>query len=144
VELDAKRLSLEVTAVQFPPVADMLEGMGTIHVALSSKALELATGPHQVVFENHHRPDVGAYLVNAVLPASKTVHITRQRRDGLQARTQLDVTVEASPQDPPATTAAAPDRSPRWPWLLAGTFGPGIFALSGWLLRRDPAALDQP
>lgn len=141
VKLDAKRLPLEVTATQFPPVADMLEGMGTIHVELSSQALKLAVGQHQVVFENHHRPDVSAYLVNAVLPASKAVHVSRQLRDGLQARIQLDVMVETPPQDPPAI-AAALDRSPRWPWLLAGTFGPGIIALSSWLLRRNPAALD--
>jgi hypothetical protein len=68
----------------------------------------LAIGRHQLLFRNHHRPDGGAYLANALVPASDDVSITAQRRDGDQ--TELTIEYELRAASPASSTA----------WLLTG------------------------
>jgi hypothetical protein len=48
---------------------------------MTSAMPALAAGVHHVRYANAHRPDVGVYLANALVPASARVAITDQLRD---------------------------------------------------------------
>jgi hypothetical protein len=43
--------------------------------------------------QNNHKNDFSVYLVNALLPASRNIEITGQRRDPLQRGIQLSFNV---------------------------------------------------
>src|SRR5439155_22322881 len=73
---------------------------------------------HSLSYQNNHRPDLGAYLVNALLPKNRDIEITEQHRDFLQRGIRLTFNVK-SPVD----------RSTLPPWPLA--FGLGFTVLVG-------------
>jgi len=70
----------------------MNEGVGTIRIEAVAVC---ASGPgqHVLSYQNNHRNDISVYLVNALLPASRNIEITAQRRDPLQRGIQLAFTV---------------------------------------------------
>jgi hypothetical protein len=51
---------------------------------------------HHLVYRNLHRPDISVYLVNALLPDTRTLAITAQRRDTQQHELRLDYQIAAS------------------------------------------------
>ena len=40
-----------------------------------------AAGTHHLRYRNVHRPDIGVYLANALVPTSQRVAVVAQRRD---------------------------------------------------------------
>jgi uncharacterized protein (TIGR03382 family) len=77
---------------QFSSVAELTAGTGTIRLEALARAVD-APGPHQLVVRNGHRPDIGAYLVNALVPDSDDIVIGEQRRDSLQREIELHYSV---------------------------------------------------
>jgi hypothetical protein len=90
-----RRLTLE--RHHFPSMAALSDGTGTIRLEAGIVA-EAPPGAHRLSFRNGHRPDVGAYLVNVLAPASTEIAIDSQRRDPQQRGMDLDFSVRASQQ----------------------------------------------
>ena len=88
LELDGRRQHLEPVRSQFPSLQEMRDGTGAIRIEARS-AWACAPGPHLVFFRNNHQPDRAAYLVNALVPKSRSIEITGQRRDPLQREMRL-------------------------------------------------------
>jgi hypothetical protein len=51
-------------------------------------------GHHGILFRNEHLPGISVYLVNALVPKSKTIQITAQNRDEYQKEYHLRFEVE--------------------------------------------------
>ena len=117
MDVDGTALSLAVVDTSFPEVAAVINGDGTLRVRLSAALPRLSAGVHRLRYRNGHRADIGAYLVNALVPASDKITVTAQRRD----TTQRDVTIEYTLQ---------PDTSTR----LLGGLAVSVTGAMIWLL----------
>ena len=90
VDVDGKPLPLESIDGTFPEVAAVLNGEGTLRLRVVAALPRLSAGTHRLRYRISHRPDIGVYLVNALVPASDRIAIEAQRRDV----DQRDVTIE--------------------------------------------------
>lgn len=80
---------LTLTNNQFPSQQEMREGLGTIRLTYeTSTSLSTATQP-QLYFRNNHLPEIGVYLVNALMPTTNEIKLGRQERDPLQRELRL-------------------------------------------------------
>lgn len=76
---------LNLTGLQFPGRQEMREGSSAIRLTLVATAtLDAATDRQQLYFRNDHQPELGAYLVNALVPTTSGIKISGQNRDPLQ------------------------------------------------------------
>jgi len=92
LEVDGRPHHLEIIQSQFPSFQEMQEGSGTIRI--EARAEWRATpGHHVLFFRNNHKTDLGAYLVNALVPGSPEISITGQYRDPLQREFRLTFNV---------------------------------------------------
>lgn len=125
MDVDGVRLAPRVTASTFPPLDAMRNGEGTIALEIAAPLPALAAGPHRLHYRNTHRPDIGVYLANALVPASDRVRISAQDRDTDQRTLEITYVV----------TADAPGL--RRPLIAAGT-ALVVLALF-WVRRRGPS-----
>lgn len=124
LELDGESVPLVLTAYDDPPPSQLKQGIGAIRLELETKAA-LAVGDHRLSFHNNHHPDRGAYLANALVPASPQIEITRQVRDVQQRTLEIHFHVRSEA------------RPVRLLWLSALSIGLGAVALSPrWRRRR--------
>jgi hypothetical protein len=89
LEVDGRRAPLALTGVQFPSRHEMNEGIGAIRLDLAAEAALGAVGEHQLSFRNDHLPELGVYLVNALVPTTSEIKISEQARDPLQREMRL-------------------------------------------------------
>ena len=89
VELDGRKQTLNLVRSEFPTSAEMNAGLGTMRIEADA-TWTLAPGPHSLFLRNDHRPDCGAYLVNALVPASPEIEISSQQRDPLQREVRVE------------------------------------------------------
>jgi len=80
---------LTLTEMQFPTQQEMREGLGTIRLTLTAAATFGATAQQQIYFRNNHVPELGVYLVNALVPTTNEIKLGRQERDPLQRELRL-------------------------------------------------------
>ena len=109
LEVDGQPRKLGVIRSQFPSFHEMQEGTGTIRIEARA-AWRATRGHHLLFFRNNHQTDLGAYLVNALLPASPEIAITDQHRDSLQREIKLDIDVQSPPAAAGRPVAAVYDR----------------------------------
>lgn len=95
LELDGRSLRLELTGGTYPDVPAMLRGEGTARIDAVAHTPDLTDGAHSLRYRNGHRADIGAYLANALVPASDRVAVSAQRRDPEQRDLTIDFTVRA-------------------------------------------------
>jgi nickel/cobalt exporter len=108
LEVDGRRAPLALTGVEFPSRREMNEGTGAIRLDLAAEAALSTAGEHQLSFRNDHLPELGVYLVNALVPATNEIKISRQERDPLQRVMRLNFNV---------TPRVTPENTYRpWPW----------------------------
>lgn len=93
LEIDGRRLHLDLVSSQFPSFEEMKAGTGVIRLEARAPWAG-APGRHSVFYQNNHRPDLGAYLVNALVPVNREIEITRQHRDSRQREIRLDFKIE--------------------------------------------------
>lgn len=93
VRLDRRILGLRLTASSFPALAELRDGTGIIRLDFSVAAGPIAPGAHQLTLENRHLPRMSVYLLNAALPRSGSVRITRQTRNADQSVGTIEFTV---------------------------------------------------
>ena len=108
LEMDGRRVPLALTGIQFPSRREMKEGVGAIRLDLAAEAALGTAGEHQLSFRNDHLPELGVYLVNALVPTTSEIKISGQTRDPLQREMRLSFHV---------TTHVTPaDTDGPWPW----------------------------
>ncbi|SRR5258708_7873004 len=99
--LDGRPQVLTLSGIQVPPAEQMRAGFGTIRLVLGARFESLPRGPHEVHFENHHRPEIGAFLANALVPP-ESIAIARQSRDDRQTEISIGYSVRSSGPAPSA------------------------------------------
>jgi len=96
IEVDGRRQHLDLVSFQYPSFQEMTAGVGTIRI--EARASWRGTpGRHSLSYQNNHRPDLGVYLVNALVPASREIEITEQNRDPRQRGIRLGFNVMPFP-----------------------------------------------
>lgn len=93
LEMDGRRQHLELAGNEFPSFQEMSAGIGTIRIEARATVAAGDPGPHSLFCQNNHRPDIGVYLVNALVPASAQIEITDQHRDVRQRCMRLGFNV---------------------------------------------------
>lgn len=87
---------LTLNEFQFPTQQEMREGLGTIRLTLAA-ATTLGSGNQQKkFFRNNHFPELGVYLVNALVPTKNDISISGQERDSLQREMRLSFDVTSA------------------------------------------------
>src|SRR4029077_12044529 len=91
--IDGVALPAELTRIEYPALEQLTEGVGVIRLELRSTFVPSTTGHHEFSLRNDHRPDVGVYLANALVPMTAAIAIRDQRRDldQRELRIQYDV-----------------------------------------------------
>jgi hypothetical protein len=90
VAIDGRALQISNMRTEYPSLEALADGTGTIRLEMRATFAEPTAGRHELRLRNDHRPDVGVYLANALVPATNAVAITGQHRD----RDQRDLLVE--------------------------------------------------
>jgi len=93
LEFDGRPYPLALARAECPPWSDMREGLGTIRLQATADVPVGTAGHHQLQFANTHRPDISVYLVNPLVPSSRTFSIIEQQRDMLQHGIRLNINV---------------------------------------------------
>ena len=91
--LDGRVVALDVAERRVPSVDAMRAGVGTIQLAAIGRVPDTAGGRHQITFRNAHRPDIGVYLANALVPRDARIEIASQQRDPQQRELRIDYRV---------------------------------------------------
>jgi hypothetical protein len=128
LEVDGQPRVLTLLRAQVPDLTALRSGMGTIRLEAGAAPAASTPGRHQLTYRHTHREDVGAYLVNALTPATPRIRITGQDRDVLQRELRLSYEVTPS--------------AIRWPsWWATGTaLAVACASALWWRRRRRPHA----
>ena len=97
LQADGNPVRLELRKHRFPAVESIRAGEEAIRLELTASMPPLAVGSHSLRYRNMHRPDIGVYLANALIPASDRVAISAQRRDVDQRELTIDFVLRADP-----------------------------------------------
>ena len=108
VSIDGRAVPVRLLDSRFPEFRDMTSGIGTIRLRAIATFPPANAGRHKVYYRNTHQSEIGAYLVNALVPTDREIQINEQRRDYLQREVTIEFRV-----------GSAPAWNPMW-WLLAG------------------------
>jgi hypothetical protein len=89
LNMNGRALTPRLVSAEFPPVDEIKQGIGEIHVVFSA---DLPTGDPigRIVFENRHQSAIAVYLVNTLVPTDKNIQITAQTRNENQSLYQVD------------------------------------------------------
>src|SRR6266436_682671 len=94
--VDQQRHEVKLNCVQYPSIIEMKSGTGIIQLKASSEFASVIPGPHQLYFQNQHQTNISVYLINAYVPKSPSIEITRQMRDMRQTEIRIDYTFAKS------------------------------------------------
>jgi hypothetical protein len=90
-------LPLTLAGSNFPTPAAMKTGEEAISLRVAANLPSLAAGDHSLEFRNDHATVGSVYLANALMPSSRRLTITNQRRDVDQRALSLDFTITSEP-----------------------------------------------
>ena len=121
LEIDGQRHSLILDGYSMPLLGDMQRGEGVIRLRTSAAIAHVTSGRHHLHFANAHRPDIGVYLVNALVPADERIRIKGMSRDMLQREFDLDYSIAAS---------EGLDLAGVWPSILGLAMAAAIYVLA--------------
>jgi hypothetical protein len=119
LQIDGTPLRAQLAATSFPDLEAVRRGEGTIRLQSTAALPRLSTGSHQLLYRNGHHPDGSVYLANALVPASRKVAVTAQRRDGGQTELTIDYELRAAPGMPPAAWLLGSLAAAATLWLIA-------------------------
>ncbi len=89
ISVDGQVLAPQLISVNVPPLEELKEGLGEIHIEFA--ASPIAGGSHRrLVFENHHQPAISVYLMNCLVPQDARIGIVAQKRNENQSFYELD------------------------------------------------------
>ena len=89
LHIDGHSLTPTLVSINVPTFSEMREGLGEIQIDFTA-ALPAGGSTRKLTFENHHQPRLSAYLVNALVPRDKQIHIAAQNRNSNQSFYELD------------------------------------------------------
>lgn len=92
LELDGRPVGMALVHAEVPPIEEMRQGVGTIHLRATGD-VEGSIGRHQVHVRNSHQASSSVYLVNALVPDDADVQIVAQTRDARQQDVRIDYSV---------------------------------------------------
>jgi hypothetical protein len=107
LQVDGRAREVALTGRRFPTTDEMREGVGTIHLKASARLPESSAGGHALLYRNMHRPELGVYLANALVPSDRTIEIAKQERDVLQHELRIDYRVAGNASQPWTAAASA-------------------------------------
>jgi hypothetical protein len=90
---------LKLSASYFPELAELRTGLGIIQLEYVAMPGSLVVGTNELAFENRHQTNLSVYLVNAALPKSSAIQITRQTRNENQSTGRIEFTFQPPPAD---------------------------------------------
>ena len=107
-------LALDVDGTPAPPASRSRPGFPSLDAIRAGRRHDpaphrarslppLSAGSHHLSFRNRHHPDRSVYLANALVPDSRLITITAQRRD----RDQTELTIDYELRPSWVTTASA-------------------------------------
>jgi hypothetical protein len=104
LKIDSRLLAPKLVSMNFPPIEDMKEGRGEIHIEF---AADLPPGGpnRKLILENRHQGQFGAYQVNALVPRDPSIRILAQNRNYTQSFYELDFVQPGTSAKPIALTA---------------------------------------
>lgn len=105
--VDGKPLTMQLTASDSPPVEELRQGVGPLHLKAVAQLPRLGDGPHIVSFRNTFRPAGSLYLANAMLPRDQRIVIREQNRDQVQSTIDITYDLRATKAEIFVRTAAA-------------------------------------
>jgi hypothetical protein len=97
VRLDGRDVELRLAASKFPPPVELRTGWGIIQLEYAAVPGPLAAGAHSLTLEHRHLSSVSVYLINAAMPKSDAVQITRQTRNDNQSTGEIEFTFHSPP-----------------------------------------------
>jgi hydrogenase/urease accessory protein HupE len=89
--MDGHTASLKQVSSIFPTVEDLKKGIGDLIIDFEAD-ITVRRVSHQLIFRNQHYSSIAVYMVNTLLPADTTIHVSDQARSIDQSRYQLDFT----------------------------------------------------
>jgi hypothetical protein len=119
LDVDGRPLRLALVDYAAPTAEAVMRGEGTLRLRALAALPPLSSALHHLRYRNTTRPDIGAYLANALIPASDRVVITDQRRNDNQQELTIDYMVRADPTN----------FSRRWP--IVAPLG-AVLGLAAW------------
>ncbi|GGG90233.1 HupE/UreJ family protein [Silvibacterium dinghuense] len=81
---DGSPLTLRLTAFELPSLESMRRGTGEIVLEFAADFSKRGSR-HELIFENHHLPNLSVYLVNTLVPGDKHIRIGSQFRNHNQS-----------------------------------------------------------
>jgi hydrogenase/urease accessory protein HupE len=103
--IDGQSSRLRLISSSLPEIEEIKEGMGDIVLAFEAN-LPPGASRHRLTYENHHRSDVAAYLVNCLLPNDPAISIVGQDRNYDQSSYRLQF-AQGEPATPQAPAGAS-------------------------------------
>jgi hypothetical protein len=94
LRLDQRKVELKLTSSNFPAPAELRTGLGIIQIEFSRTIGPLSAGAHRLILKNRHLRTLSVYLFNAAQPRSRSVHVTRQKRNDSQNTGEIEFTVD--------------------------------------------------
>jgi hypothetical protein len=102
LRLDGVPLAPQLTSSAFPALDALRRGEGTIRLQLNASHDMLASGRHQLFFDNRHLTRQSLYLANALVPATTSMSVIKQ----LRSADQRELTIHYSVASTLASTAS--------------------------------------
>ena len=90
VRFDERLVPLKLAKWHLPAPGELKTGEGVIQMEFSATMGVMTAGTHRVAVENRHLPKVSVYLLNATLPKTEAVRITKQKRNKNQSTGEIE------------------------------------------------------
>lgn len=89
ISVDGESIRPRLLSFSFPPLAQMRDGLGEIHI---DYFVDLPPGgrDRNFVLSNHHQSRTSVYLMNVLVPDDPQIHLISQKRDQQQTTYELD------------------------------------------------------
>ena len=117
IKSDGHRLQPQVSAVQFPSLAEMKEWRGGIRLTFTA-LLPPGNRERELTIENRHEAPISAYLVNCLAPTDPSIQVRKQHRNYSQSQYRVEYADAAGEGSTAAMFWLAPAGL-----LLLGRFG---------------------
>ena len=86
--VDGNPVMLRATSQTFDEVGALKRGTGTMRFRFEG-TVRAESGAHRLTLTNRHRTPISAYLVNALEPTDRDIHVVKQERSDDQSRYEL-------------------------------------------------------
>lgn len=112
LNIDNKDETLRLVSWSFPSTVEITKGLGDIQLIVMA-GMPHTKSAHHLILTHHDRQVNVVYLVNCLLPADTTTHITGQTRNADQSVYQLDFTANDVAIGHPASQQSI-DKANNW------------------------------